>query len=79
MFYSPFAGNDKAIAEAAKLIERHQDLLREGKAWIVIRGFCGSYSSRTENLRAAKNRSNQVKSYFTLIPQHYNLTLFISS
>lgn len=64
MFYSPFAGNDKAIAEAAKLIERHQDLLREGKAWIVIRGFCGSYPSKIENLRAAKNRSNQVKSYF---------------
>ena len=64
MFYSPFAGNDKSIAEAAKLIEQHRDLIREGKAWIVIRGFCGSYSSRTENLRAAKNRSNQVKSYF---------------
>lgn len=64
MFYSPFAGNDKAIAEAAKLIEQHKSLIREGKAWIVIRGFCGSYPSRTENLRVAKNRSNQVKSYF---------------
>ena len=42
MFYSPFAGNDKSIAEAAKLIEQHRDLIREGKAWIVIRGFCGS-------------------------------------
>lgn len=64
MFYSPFAGNDKAIAEAVRLIDQHQTLLQEGKAWIVIRGFCGSYSSRSENLRAAKNRSNQVKSYF---------------
>jgi len=64
MFYSPFAGNDKSIAEAAKLIEQHRDLIREGKVRVVIRGFCGSYPSRTENLRVAKNRSNQVKSYF---------------
>ena len=28
MFYSPFAGNDKAIAEAAKLIEQLRDLIR---------------------------------------------------
>ena len=64
MFYSPFKGNDRAIRDAAQLIDNHRKLITEGKAWIVIRGFCGSYSNRTQNLRAAKNRSNQVKSWF---------------
>ena len=64
MFYSPFIGNDRAIRDAAQLIDNHRKLITEGKAWIVIRGFCGSYPSREQNLRAAKNRSNQVKSWF---------------
>lgn len=64
MFYSPFKGNDRAIRDAAQLIDNHRKLITEGKAWIVIRGFCGSYPNRTQNLRAAKNRSNQVKSWF---------------
>ena len=64
MFYSPFKGNDRAIRDAAQLIDNHRKLITEGKAWIVIRGFCGSYPSREQNLRAAKNRSNQVKSWF---------------
>ena len=64
MFYSPFKGNDRAIRDAAQLIDNHRKLITEGKAWIVIRGFCGSYPSREQNLRAARNRSNQVKSWF---------------
>jgi len=31
---------------------------------VRVLGFCSSYNSRKENLAAAKNRSNQVKSYF---------------
>ena len=64
MFYSPFQGNEQSIVEAARLIDRNRELITAGKAWIVIRGFCGSYPNRTQNLRAAKNRSNQVKSWF---------------
>ena len=64
MFYSPFIGNDRAIRDAAQLIDNHRKLITEGKAWIVIRDFCGSYPSREQNLRAARNRSNQVKSWF---------------
>ena len=64
MFYSPFQGNEQSIVEAARLIDRNRELITTGKAWIVIRGFCGSYPNRTQNLRAAKNRSNQVKSWF---------------
>lgn len=64
MFYSPYQGNDEAIRDAAELIDRNRRLITDGKAWVVVRGFCGSYASRAQNLRAAKNRSNQVKSWF---------------
>lgn len=64
MFYSPFRGNDKSITEAAALIDRHREEITSGKAYLYIRGFCGSYGSQAENLKAAKNRTNQVKSWF---------------
>lgn len=64
MFYSPFKGNDKSIIAATKLIECHREEITSGKAWIFIQGFCGSYSNQKENLQAAKNRTNQVKSWF---------------
>ncbi|MCR8883066.1 DUF3575 domain-containing protein [Phocaeicola plebeius] len=70
MFYSPFKGNDKSITAAANLIERHREEITSGKAWIFIQGFCGSYGSQKENLRAAKNRTNQVKSWFIT---HYGM------
>lgn len=64
MFYSPFRGNDKSIVAAAELIEHHRPAITSGKAWIEISGFCGSYGNQAANLRAAKNRTNQVKSWF---------------
>ena len=64
MFYSPFRGNDKAIAEAASLLDKHREAIEAGHAYVSIRGFCGSFGSRAANLAAAKNRSNQVKSWF---------------
>ena len=63
-FYAPFRGNEQSILDAEALIERNRDLITQGKAWVVVRGYCGSYPTREENLRAAKNRSNQVKSWF---------------
>lgn len=64
MFYSPYRGNEVAIGEAMALIESHRAAIVRGDAVIRIRGFCRSYPSLRENLAAAKNRSNQVKSYF---------------
>lgn len=64
MFYSPFRGNDKAIAEAASLLDKHREAIEAGHAYVSIRGFCGSFGSKAANLAAAKNRSNQVKSWF---------------
>lgn len=64
MFYSPYNGNEKAISEAMKLLRMHRKAIVNGDAVIRIRGFCQSYPTEKENLAAAKNRSNQVKSYF---------------
>lgn len=66
MFYSPYKDNEKAILQAGELIARHHREIVQGKAYIVVKGFCGSYPTAHENLQAAKTRSNHVKSYFIL-------------
>lgn len=64
MFYSPYNGNEKAISQAMKLLRMHRKAIVSGDAVIRIHGFCQSYPTEKENMAAAKNRSNQVKSYF---------------
>ena len=64
MFYSPYNGNEKAISQAMKLLRMHRKSIVNGDAVIRIQGFCQSCPTEKENLAAAKNRSNQVKSYF---------------
>lgn len=64
MFYTPFKGNDRSIERLQELIEQHKEEITAGNAFISVQGFCGSYPSRQENLKAAKNRTNQVKTYF---------------
>ena len=69
-FYSPYKGNDQAILLAAELINQYRKDIESGKAYIQIRGFCGSFGSRQANLAAAKERSNHVKSWFIT---HYGM------
>ena len=64
MFYSPFKDNEANIRAVARLIERQREAIEAGHAVLRVRGFCDSFGSQAENLRAAKNRSNQVKSWF---------------
>ena len=64
MFYSPYNGNEKAISQAMKLLRMHRKAIVSGDAVIRIQGVCQSYPTEKENMAAAKNRSNQVKSYF---------------
>ena len=64
VFYSPYKGNDEAIRLAAELIKQHRAEIDSGKAYLMIRGFCGSFNSKEANLAAAKERSNHVKSFF---------------
>lgn len=63
-FYSPFANNDKSIIQGARLIEKNRKLIEAGKAWVVVRGFCCSQPTFSENMQTAKIRSNRVKSWF---------------
>lgn len=69
MFYSN-PHNDDAILQAATLIERHRDAIAKGDAIVRVQGFCTSFRSEAANLRSAKNRSNQVKSWFIT---HYGM------
>ena len=70
VFYSPYKGNDEAIRLAAELIKQHRAEIDSGKAYLMIRGFCGSLNSKEANLAAAKERSNHVKSWFIT---HYGM------
>lgn len=63
MFYSN-AHNDSSILQAAEMIARHREAITKGDAVIRVQGFCASHRSEAANLKAAKNRSNQVKSWF---------------
>ena len=65
-FNAPYMGNDEAILVAGQLIDQYRQDIVSGKAYVRIRGFCGSYGSKAENLAVAKERSNHVKSWFIL-------------
>lgn len=64
IFYSPFKGNEDAITYTVQLINQHRKDIEAGRAHLLIRGFCGSFPTFRENLAAAKERSNHVKSWF---------------
>ena len=67
MFYREYPGmegNAGSIAAVARLIDRHREAIEAGHAVVRVRGYCGSFADGAANLRAAKNRSNQVKSWF---------------
>lgn len=69
-FYSPFKDNKYAISQTVRLIENHRKDIETGRAYLLIRGFCSSFSTYKENLAAAKERSNHVKSWFIT---HYGM------
>ncbi len=64
MFQAPFRGNETGIARLTEMIRQHRDSIEAGRAKIRVEGYCPSFGSVEANLAAAKNRSNQVKSYF---------------
>ena len=64
MFYAEYKGNDQALEFLGRSIREHFALIDSGYMKVRVRGFCSSYGTYRENLAAAKNRSNQVKSYF---------------
>lgn len=65
MFYdSKKLGFRESLFCALDLINSHKDDIVAGKAVVVIHGYCTSFPTYKANRAAAKNRSNQVKSYF---------------
>ena len=64
MFISPYGSNEWGIGAVSRLIDRHRSAIESGRAVLRVRGYCGSFGDRRSNLRAAKDRSNQVKSWF---------------
>lgn len=64
MFWADYKGNAAAIKSLTRSIRQHKLSIESGDMKVRVLGFCSSYDSFKENLAAAKNRSNQVKSYF---------------
>lgn len=64
MFFKDYKDNHEAITKAGLLIKQHIKALQQGKAIITIEGFCTSFKTEMSNLKMAKSRSNQVKSYY---------------
>lgn len=64
MFFKDYKANNESINKAERLIKQHIKAIRAGKAIITIEGFCTSFKTEISNLKMAKNRSNQVKSYY---------------
>ena len=64
MFYYHYKDNEYSIHKADSLIKANMEAILAGDAVIRIKGFCTSWPTEEQNRRAAKNRSNQVKSWY---------------
>ncbi len=63
-FLSAYSENKRNIALLSELIENNRSLIEQGIVVVCVNGYCSSFSDVISNLQVAKNRSNQVKSYF---------------
>ena len=64
MFWADYKENATYIDWFTQTIRQVKPSILSGEMKIRVLGFCSSYDSYKENLAVAKNRSNQVKSYF---------------
>ena len=64
MFWYDYQGNAESIRQMTTLIRGNKSSIEAGNVKVRVLGFCSSYNTVSENLKAAKDRSNQVKSYF---------------
>ena len=64
LFREDYKKNKTAIFLLRQSIQEHRQGIKTGEIKVRVRGFCGSFGSSRINLQSAKNRSNQVKSYF---------------
>lgn len=66
MFWSDYKKNHHFLKAMAKSLQLHKPQIDAGKLKIRVLGFTSSYPTEKQNRWVAKNRSNQVKSYFIL-------------
>ena len=66
MFYVPWKGNGTRLDSLLTLIEQHKTAILNGEAPLLIDGYCASESTKADNLKLAKTRSNRVKSELIL-------------
>ena len=64
MFYYHYKDNEHAIPRADSIIASNLEAIRRGEAVVRIKGFCTSWPTEGQNRIAAKDRSNQVKSWY---------------
>lgn len=64
MFWADYKDNAESIRAMSKVIEQYRSSIESGDVKVRVLGFCASSDSFKKNLSTAKNRSNQVKSYF---------------
>lgn len=58
--------NERSLAEATALIERHRSEIHAGTLKVAIDGYLEGYESWALKRKAVRNRSNQVKSHFLM-------------
>lgn len=64
MFWRDYRHNNSAIHRAARMIRQHLKAIKRGDAIVTVHGYCESFKTTYANLKMAKNRSNQVKTYY---------------
>lgn len=78
MFWYDYKGNATAIDSFARSVRQHKTAIESGDVKVRVLGFCASPGTKKERLAVAKNRSNQVKSYFIvhegLKEEHFRTT-----
>ncbi len=78
MFWADYKGNRESIQAMTQSIRQNKSFIESGDVKVRVLGFCSSHESAKENLATAKNRSNQVKSYFIvhegLKEEHFRTT-----
>lgn len=78
MFWADYKGNATAIDSFARSVRQYKTAIESGDVKVRVLGFCASFGTKKERLAVAKNRSNQVKSYFIvhegLKEEHFRTT-----
>lgn len=66
MFYLTYKDNQQTAQNLQHLISQHLEQIVSGNIFIKVNGYCNSYNNEKENILAAKERSNRVKSFFII-------------